>query len=292
MSAMKENIYKDSINAKGTNIAVFSDGKENDYISLTDLAKYKNPEFPSDVIKNWMRLRSTIEFLGVWEQLNNTDFKLVEFDGFKNEAGSNSFVLSPQKWVKTTNAIGIVSKSGRYGGGTVAHKDIAFEFASWLSPEFKLYVIRDYQRLKNNENSKLSLEWNVNRYLSKINYTIHTDAIKEYIISDELTQIQKKLTYADEADMLNVVLFNKTAKEWRKENPKLKGNIRDYASTVELLVMSNLENTNALLISQGLSQPERFVMLRKIAKEQMMIFVKNNSDTKLKIIDKENKKGY
>jgi len=179
----KDKILKATLNAKGTEIAVFSTGNDADYISLTDIAKYKNPEFPADVVKNWLRSKSTIEFLGLWEQLNNQDFKLVEFDQFKNQAGENTFVLSPQKWVEATNAIGLISKSGRYGGGTYAHKDIAFEFASWVSPEFKLYIIKDYQRLKTDENCKLSLEWNVNRVLAKLNYKIHTDAIVEAFVN-------------------------------------------------------------------------------------------------------------
>ncbi|MDI6915759.1 MAG: KilA-N domain-containing protein [Desulfitobacteriaceae bacterium] len=251
----KDNL-KATINAKGTEIAVFSTGND-DYISLTDIAKYKSDE-PNDVIRNWLRNRDTIDFLGLWEQMNNPDFKPIEFDGFKNEAGKNSFVLSPQKWIAATNATGIVSKSGRYGG-TYAHKDIAFEFASWISPEFKLYIIKDYQRLKSDENSRLSLEWNVNRILTKLNYKIHTGAIKENLISNNLTQKQIGSTYANEADLLNVALFGKSAKEWRDENPNLKGNIRDYASIEQLIVMVNLENINAHLIEQGMEQRKRLL---------------------------------
>ena len=210
------------INANGTEITVLSSGNENDYISLTDIAKYKNPEFPADLVKNWMRSRSTIEFLGLWEQMNNPNFKLVEFDQFKNEAGANTFVLSPQKWIANTNAIGIISKSGRYGG-TFAHKDIAFEFASWVSAEFKLYIIKDYQRLKSDENTRLSLNWNLNRTLSKINYKIHTDAIKENLIPENVSKKHVGITYATEADLLNVALFGKTAREWRMENPESEG---------------------------------------------------------------------
>ncbi|WP_242951347.1 KilA-N domain-containing protein [Clostridium kluyveri] len=247
----KEKEYKETIHANGTNISVVSKGNKDDYISLTDIAKHKNPEYPADIVKNWLRSRSTIEFLGLWEKMNNPDFKLVEFDQFKNQVGSNVFVLSPQKWVSATDAIGIVSKSGRYGG-TYAHKDIAFEFASWISPEFKLYIIKDYQRLKQDENSRLSLEWNVNRVLSKVNYKIHTDAIKENLISNDLTNKQIGFTYANEADMLNMALFGKTAKQWRYENSDLKGNIRDYATIEQLIVMANLENMNANFIEKGL----------------------------------------
>jgi hypothetical protein len=259
---------KGTINAKGTEITVISKGDANDYISLTDIARYKNPEFPADVVKNWMRSRSTIEFIGLWEQLNNPDFKLVEFDQFRNEAGSNAFVLSPQKWISSTNAAGIISKSGRYGG-TFAHKDIAFEFASWISAEFKLYIIKDYQRLKTDENSRISLEWNVNRVISKINYKIHTDAIKENLIPGLVSSKQQSFTYANEADMLNVALFGKTAKGWKEENSDSKGNMRDEATIQQLIVLSNLESMNAELIKQGLAQNQRLLILNKMAIEQM-----------------------
>jgi len=232
---------------------------------LTDIAKHKNPEFPADVVKNWLRIRSTIEFLGLWEELNNPNFNMVEFDQFKNDAGSNAFVLSPQKWIKSTNAIGMVSKSGRYGGGTFAHKDIAFEFASWISPEFKLYVIKDYQRLKDDENHRLALDWSVNRVLAKTNYRIHTDAIKANLIPPELPKEQQRFVYADEADVLNVALFGMTAKQWRAKNPELKGNMRDYASIEQLLVLVNLETMNALLVEQGKSQDERAHFLNQQA---------------------------
>ena len=217
--------YKDSIHAKGTEIKVISSGDDNDYISITDIAKYKS-DAPDDVIKNWLRNRDTIEFLGLWEQLNNPEFKPVEFDGFRNAAGANAFTMSPKKWIEGTNAIGIISKSGRYGG-TFAHKDIAFEFASWISAEFKLYIIKDYQRLKSDENSRLSLGWNLNRTLAKINYRIHTDAIKDMLIPPDVTPQRQGITYASEADVLNVALFGITAKEWRQANPEAKGNIRD-----------------------------------------------------------------
>lgn len=260
----KEKPVKGTIYAQDTEITVLSYSNSDDYISLTDIAKHRSDE-PSSVIQNWLRNRDTIEFLGLWEKLNNSKFNPLEFEGFKNSAGQNAFVLSPQKWIKATNAIGIVSKSGRYGGGTFAHKDIAFEFASWLSPEFKLYIIKDYQRLKEDENHRLSLGWSVNRVLAKTNYRIHTDAIKANLIPDELPPNQQRFIYADEADVLNVALFGMTAKQWSKQNPDLKGNMRDYASIEQLLVLVNLETTNALLIEQGKSQDERAHFLNQQA---------------------------
>ncbi|WEK55460.1 MAG: KilA-N domain-containing protein [Candidatus Cohnella colombiensis] len=271
---------KGTIHANGNKIAVISNGNENDYISLTDIAKYKNQDSPADVVKNWLRSRSTIEFLGLWEQMHNSTFKLVEFDQFKNEAGANSFVLSPQRWIASTNAIGIISKSGRYGG-TFAHQDIAFEFASWVSAEFKLYIIKDYQRLKSDENSRLSLDWNLNRTLSKINYRIHTDAIKENLIPENVSIKHQGITYATEADLLNIALFGKTAKEWRTENSSSNGNIRDYASLQQLIVMANLESLNAEFIKQGLSQAERLVMLNRVAIDQLRSLLGNPSVKKL-----------
>ncbi|EGN63609.1 KilA-N domain protein [Fusobacterium animalis 11_3_2] len=272
------NLKKDTIEAKGFSIQVYTEDFKNDYISLTDIAKYKSDE-PNDVIRNWLRSKDTIEFLGLWEIIHNSNFKPVEFDGFKKEAGSNAFTLSPQRWIKKTNAIGIISKSGRYGG-TFAHSDIAMEFASWISAEFKLYIIQDYKRLKSDENSKLSLSWNLNREISKINYKIHTDAIKTYLLGD-LTKEQLSYKYASEADMLNVALFNKRAKEWREENPKLKGNIRDYASLNELLVLANMESYNAILIEKGIEQKERMIELRKLARTQLMSLENiNNVDIK------------
>jgi len=259
---------KSTINAKGTEIAVISKGKEDDFISLTDIARYKNPDEPKDVVKNWLRSRSTIEFLGLWEQINNPDFKGVEFDSFMKEAGANAFTLSPQKWIESTNAIGIVSKSGRYGG-TFAHKDIAFEFASWISAEFKLYIIKDYQRLKSDETAKFSLEWNVNRAISKINYKIHTDAIKANLIPASISPAKQAITYATEADLLNVALFGKTAKEWKEKNPDAKGNMRDVANIQQLIVLSNLESMNAELIKRSVPQGERLLVLNKMAIEQM-----------------------
>lgn len=239
-------IVKDTIKAKGIDISIYTEDFQNEFISLTDIAKYKSDD-PTAVIQNWMRGRDVIEFLGLWEMLHNSDFKPIEFEGFKNRAGANAFTMSPKKWIESTNAIGIISKSGRYGG-TYAHSDIAFEFASWISPEFKLYIIKDYKRLKSDETSRLSLNWNFNREISKLNYRIHTDAIKENLLPQELTAKQVSFTYADEADMLNVVLFGETAKEWREANADKNGNMRDYASINELLVLANLESYNAILI--------------------------------------------
>ena len=287
---MVDKILKGKIVVKGTEITVLSVGSPDDYISLTDIARYKNPEFPADVIKNWLRTRFAIEFLGIWEQLHNPDFKLVEFDQFKNEAGANSFVLSPQKWIDTTNAIGLMSRSGR-GGGTFAHKDIAFEFASWISAEFKLYIIKDYQRLKTDENSRISLDWNVNRILAKVNYRIHTDAIKENLIPPELTARQKSHVYANEADLLNTVLFGTSAYEWRKNNPDKDGNMRDYATIEQLLVLANLENINAIFIEQGMPQVERMDSLYGIAKSQMEAILKSKSLLEMKSLGAKNKQA-
>ena len=261
-------VKKDTIEAKGFAIQIYTEDFKNDYISLTDIARYKNVHEPKDVVKNWLRVRDTIDFLGLWETIHNPNFKGVEFDSFRKEAGTNAFTLSPQRWIENTNAIGIISKSGR-GGGTFAHPDIAMEFASWISAEFKLYLIQDYKRLKSDENSKLSLGWNLNREISKINYKIHTDAIKEYLLKD-LTNEQLSYKYASEADILNVALFNKRAKQWREENPDLKGNMRDYASLNELLVLANMESYNAILIGKGMEQKERMIELRKLARTQLI----------------------
>ena len=260
-------IVKEMIHAKGIDIGIYTEDFQSEYISITDIARYKSDE-PKDVIKNRMRGKDPLEFLGLWEQLHNSNFKGVEFDSFRTQAGSNAFTMSPKKWIETTNAIGIVSKSGRYGG-TYAHSDIAFEFASWISPEFKLYIIKDYKRLKSEENSRLSLNWNLNRELSKLNYRIHTDAIKANLIPPELTSAQISYTYASEADMLNVVLFGKTAKQWRDENQNETGNIRDQATIYQLLVLSNMESYNAILIQQGKSQAERMKLLHELAVQQM-----------------------
>ncbi len=260
-----------TINVQGREIALISD-KVNDYISLTDMARYRDAERTNYIIQNWMRTRSAIEFCGLWEQLNNPDFKSIEFDAFKNESGSNSFALTPQKWIESTNAKGIVSKSGRYGG-TFAHRDIAFEFATWISAEFKFYFIKEFQRLKADENDRLKLDWNLQRTLAKVNYHIHTDAIKENLIPKQLSKSQTSFVYANEADLLNVALFGITAKQWRDANPKADGNIRDMATLEQLVVLSNLESINAVLIHQGLQQPERLMQLNKIAIAQMKSLV-------------------
>ena len=247
-----------------------------EYISLTDIAKYRNRTEPFSVINNWMRSRSSIEFLGLWETINNPGFKPVEFERFKNEAGHNYFVLSPQRWIESTDAIGIISKSGRYGG-TFAHTDIAFEFASWISSEFKLYLITEFKRLKQDENARLQHEWNLQRTLSKINYRIHTDAIKENLIPKEITRQQANFVYANEADLLNVALLGVTAREWRDKNPGKEGNIRDNATLEQLVVLSNMESINALLIRQNLPQSERLIQLNKVAITQMKSLVENSA---------------
>ncbi len=264
---MDKNIKKDTIHAKGFDISIYTYDYENEYISLTDIARYKS-DAPNDVIKNWMRNRETLEFLGLWESLHNSNFKPVEFDGFRKEAGLHAFTMSPTKWIDSVNAIGLVSKAGRYGG-TYAHSDIALEFASWISAEFKLYIVKDYQRLKHDENSRLSLNWNLNREIAKLNYRIHTDAIKEQLIPLDLTPEQISYKYASEADMLNVVLFGMTAKQWRDINPKRKGNIRDEACLDQLLVLANMESYNAILIGQGKTMSERIVLLRELVVKQM-----------------------
>lgn len=280
---------KNTIHAKDTEISVLSSANKDDYISLTDLAKYRDIDNPRFIIQNWMRSRNVIEFLGLWEQLNNNDFNRVEFEAFKNEAGSNGFVLTPQKWIKSTNAIGLISKSGRYGGGTFAHKDIAFEFASWISPEFKLYVIQDYQRLKTNESYQYSLDWTVKRLLTKANYKIHTNAIKQNLIPPSVTKQQQGLIYASEADLLNVALFGKTAAQWRQDNPDAKGNMRDYATIEQLLVLSNLENINAIYIGQGLPQSERLKKLNQLAITQLHTVLDTKSVKRLNSLNESPK---
>lgn len=280
-------VKKETIEAKGFAIQIYTEDFKNDYISLTDIAKYKNREEPNVVVANWMRNFNTIEYLGIWEKLNNPEFNPLEFEGFLKEAGSNAFTLSPQKWTTTTNAKGLFVKVGR-GGGTYAHKDIAFKFASWISAEFELYIIKDYQRLKEDETSRLSLTWNLHREISKINYKIHTDAIKTYLLND-LTETQLGFKYASEADILNVALFNKTAKKWREENKNLKGNMRDYASLNELLILANMESYNAILIEKGLKQKERMIELRKLARNQMVSLDKLRYEN-LKQLENENKK--
>ena len=268
------------LNVQGREIALISD-KVHDYISLTDMARYRDAERTNYIIQNWMRTRSAIEFCGLWEQLNNPDFKSIEFDAFKNESGSNSFALTPQKWIDATNAKGIISKSGRYGG-TFAHRDIAFEFATWISAEFKFYFIKEFQRLKADENDRLKLEWNLQRTLAKVNYTIHTDAIKEKLIPEALSKDKINFVYADEADVLNVALFGMTAKHWREANPNAKGNIRDEATLEQLVVLSNMESINAVLIHQGLPQSERLKQLNSIAITQMKSLLGNKNLKKLK----------
>ena len=248
-----------------------------EYICITDIARYKNSERTDDLIRNWLRNRNTIEFLGIWEQLNNPDFKPVEFDGFKKQAGLNSFTLTPKQWIKKTAAIGIVSKAGRYGG-TYAQKDIAFEFASWISVEFKLYLIKEFQRLKEQEYKQLG--WDIRRNLAKVNYLIHTDAIKENLIPDTLSAQQVNFVYASEADLLNVALFGVTAKQWRELNPEQKGNMRDHANVHQLVCLANLESMNAHFIAEGVLQSERLVKLNSLAIRQMTVLLKTGSATR------------
>ena len=254
------------ITVQNTNVTIISIN-ENDYISLTDIARYKSDD-PTAVIGNWIRNRNTVEYLGIWESLYNSNFNPIEFEGFKREAGLNAFTLSPKKWIEATAAIGIVSKSGRYGG-TYAHKDIAFKFASWISVEFELYIIKEFQRLKEEEQKQIG--WTAKRELSKINYHIHTDAIKQNLIPDEVTPAQASIIYANEADVLNVAMFGKTAKQWREANSELKGNIRDYATINELICLSNIENLNAVFIDEGIPQRERLIKLNQIAIQQMKV---------------------
>ena len=265
---MAKTIKRETIHANGIDIGIYTTDYKNEFISLTDIARYRSID-PRITIHNWLRSRDIVEFLGLWEELHNPDFKRVEFDTFKTDAGTNAFVFSIKDWTEQLGAIGLFSKSGRYGGGIYAHIDIAFEFASWISPEFKLYVIKDYQRLKEDENSRLSLSWNLNREISKLNYRVHTDSIKENLIPRELTPEQVSFTYASEADLLNTVLFGMTAKEWRGSNPNEKGNIRDHATLYQLLVLANMESYNAILIKQEKSQAERMQLLHELAVQQM-----------------------
>lgn len=255
--------------------------EEEDYISLTDIARHRDAERSDYILQNWMRNRSTLEYLGLWEHLNNPDFNSIEFDGIKNLAGSNSFSMTPKRWIESTNAIGLVSKSGRYGG-TFAHRDIAFEFASWISAEFKLYLVVEFQRLKKEETAQQKLEWNFQRTLAKVNYHIHTDAVKENLIPSVLSKHQTSYIYASEADLLNVALFGKTAREWREENPDKEGNIRDHANLEQLVVLSNLESINAMLIHQGLEQTQRLKQLNQIAITQMTSLISSRNVKKLK----------
>lgn len=269
-----------SIEVRGTPVKIKTVGSD-DFICLTDIAKSKNHEHPDDLIRNWLRNRNTLELLRIWEQLHNPDFNPVEFDGIRKKAGLNSFTLTPKQWIEQVGAIGIQSKAGRYGG-TYAHKDIAFEFASWVSVEFKLYLIKDFQRLKEDENYRLSLSWNLNRTLSKINYRIHTDAIKSELIPAEVSSAQSAITYASEADLLNVALFGCTAKEWRARNPDQKGNIRDQASIEQLLVLANIEAMNAEFIHMQLNASDRLLKLNTIAIRQMKSLTTNHRSIELK----------
>ena len=267
------------INAQGIQIYTFI-RNDKDYISLTDIARYKDNDEPKDVVKNWMRSRSTINFLGAWEKINNPNFKGVEFDSFRSESGENYFVLSPQKWIEKTNAIGLISRSGN-GGGTFAHKDIAFEFATWISPEFKLYLIKEFQRLKEIDNQRLALGWDVKRHLTKINYRIHTDAIKLKLIPPTLSKKESEIVYASEADILNKALFGMTAKEWRDTHKGEEGNIRDYADVLQLIVLANLETLNATFINQSIPQIDRLRSLNQIAITQIRSLIGNYSLKKL-----------
>lgn len=257
-------------------ITIFQKNKQ-DYISLTDMARYKDAGRTNYIIQNWLRTRSAIEFCGLWERLNNPDFKGLDFDAFKNEAGSNSFSMTPQRWVKETSAMGMICKSGRYGGGTFAHKDIAFEFGTWLSAEFKLYLIREFQRLKEEESARTNLEWNYQRHLAKVNYRIHTDAIKAHLIPAEITRVQASRIYATEADLLNMALYGVTAREWRESHPDEKGNLRDHSTMEQLIVLSNLESLNAVLIDQQIPCDERLIQLNKIAIAQMKSLLNNTA---------------
>jgi hypothetical protein len=254
--------------------------EKEDFISLTDIARYKDSDRSDYILQNWMRNRETIEFLGLWEKINNDDFNSIEFDGIKNKSGVNSFILTPKQWINSTNAIGIISKTGRYGG-TYAHKDIAFEFASWISAEFKLFLIKEFQRLKNEEIENKSLEWNLSRSLSKINYKIHTDAIREHLIPNTISKPKEGIVYATEADVLNMALFSMTAKEWRESNSDKDGNIRDYANVEQLIVLSNMESVNAELIKQGMLQPDRLIVLNSMAISQMKSLLNNPTIKKL-----------
>ncbi len=271
---------KSTIEIQGGTVTVLSQNQQ-DSICLTDIAKFKNHDHPDDVIRNWLRSRNTVEFLGLWERLNNPSFNPVEFDGIRMQTGLNSFVLTPKQWIEKTGAVGITSSAGRYGG-TFAHKDIAFEFASWVSVEFKLFLIKEFQRLKDEENDRLKLGWNLQRTLAKINYRIHTDAVRETLIPPTITKQQATLVYANEADLLNVALFGQTAKQWRDSHPGADGNVRDHAPLEQLVVLTNLESLNSVLIRQGLSQPERLRKLNEIAISQMRTLLADTNIKRLK----------
>lgn len=280
---MKKELVKTEIIVKDTSIRVVRIGNI-DYISLTDLAKFKDSERFDYIIQNWLRSKHTLEYVGTWELLYNSNFNSTEFDGFKNEAGTHSFVMTPKRWISSTNAIGMISKQGRYNSGTFAHPDIAFEFASWISAEFKLYLVQEFERLKRNESYQNKIEWSVRRELAKTNYKIHTDSIKENIIPT-LTEKQKQYAYANEADMLNVALFGMTAKEWKDKNANLDGNMRDYANILQLVILSNLENLNAEMIEQGIEQSKRLERLNSIAKKQYLSLKDSNGIKKIEALD-------
>ena len=282
MGSKKQHTYK--IQAEGVDIEVRYGGLAGDYFSLTDMARYRNADNAGFVIQNWMRNRNVIRFLGLWERLNNPDFNYLEFEAIEKEAGVNSFVLTPKRWTESTNAIGIVTKAGRYAN-TLAHQDIAMEFASWLSPEFKLYLFTDYKRLKTEENSRLSLGWNLNRELSKINYRIHTDAIKENLIPEDISRTAQSYIYATEADVLNVALFGQTAKMWRENHPDADGNIRDHATLSQLIVLVNLESMNSELIKLGISRAERAIRLNAMAIDQMKKLSEDDINNRLSGLD-------
>ena len=259
----------EKMNVKGFEIGIYTNDFKNEYISLTDIARYRNSDDPRFIIQNWMKNRHTVEFLAAWETIHNPDFKRVHLHTFLEQVGSNRFVMTPEKWISGVDAIGIEVKRGR-GGGTFAHSDIAMSFATWISPEFQLYLMKDYRRLKEDENSRLSLDWNLNRAIAKLNYRIHADAIKENLLPPELTKEQVAYAYASEADLLNVALFGKTAKEWREENKNISGNIRDCASLQQLLVLANLESYNSILIQQGIKdQGERLIKMREVVVNQL-----------------------
>lgn len=266
------------INVNGVIVRSVRIGRD-DYISLTDIASLKNSTAPKDVVKNWMRSKMTVLFLGLWETINNPEFKGVEFDSFKSRAGENSFTLSPEQWIVATNAKGIVSRRGRYGGGSFAHSDIAFEFASWVSVEFKLYLVTEFKRLKAAEQAQLG--WSVKRELAKINYRIHTDAIQQHLIPAAVTRAQMSIIYANEADVLNVALFGRTHQQWQAEHPDLKGNQRDYADINQLICLSNMENLNAVMIQDGISQPDRLKRLNEIAIHQMRLLSDDGDSRRL-----------
>ena len=284
---MKKDLVTTEIVVKENKVGILRVGNVN-YISLTDLARYQNSSDPSFTVKNWLRRINTIDYIGLWEEIHNQDFNLVEFDQIKTEYGRNSFAMSPTQWIKRTNAIGIISKGGRYSIGTFAHPDIDFEFASWLSPEFKLYLITEFERLKANEAYQEKIDWQANRILAKLNYVVHTDAVKAYIVPT-LTDAQKKYVYAEEADVLNVALFGMTAKEWRESNPELakNGNIRDYTDLLHLVILNNLENTNAELIEAKVPQNERLVRLNNSARRQMKVLKDNKNIKDLELLQKQ-----